>query len=56
MADKIPGWDDASDQQKLDLLHQWFMNVSGRLQEHEKLIAALREAAKKPRMGPEGNG
>ena len=43
MAFKIPGWDKASPEQKLDLIHDWLMNMSTRVQDHEKALPIIAE-------------
>lgn len=47
MSAKIPGWDNATDDEKLDLLHDWLMKVSDRLQQHTESIQLLHERVRK---------
>ena len=41
MTAKIPGWDKATPEQKLDLIHDWLMSLSGRVQDHEKALPII---------------
>jgi hypothetical protein len=43
----LPAFKDMTSEQKFEFIHDWLMNVSGRLEEHGRLINGLHQRLEK---------